>query len=102
MSLAFQTANVTFPTTRDKMQTLNGQATFNTNVKLADAAIKGFNIQFVGSDHNFYLGEVNVREVKFSGNLVKFIVDLGLRDFSGDWDNNYSGWVNVLVTADVE
>jgi hypothetical protein len=101
--LAFQVVRVAFPTTTGREQTVNSFADFNTTVRAAHVAINGFDTSYRNGDH--HLGELKIDcsgSPSSSGRRVNFAVNFLLRDFSGNIDDPYAGWVDVLVIADVQ
>ena len=102
MSIQFDTARVRFDAASGGPQTETGEVSFMHRVKAADAAIKGYSIGFEGDDHHLYQEKVEIKSVRLNGTKVEFGVELALRDKSGHYDDNFSGEVIVMVTADVE
>jgi hypothetical protein len=102
MALAFETVRIEFPSTRATDQSKQGIADFSRVVNTADASLKSFHMQYTESDHNLWLAQFVVRDISKDGTKVSFWVDYLLRDSSGNIDDPYEGWADVLVTADVE
>jgi hypothetical protein len=101
--LAFKVVRVNFPATTGRDQTVNSFADFNSTVKTAQVAINGFDTTYRNGDH--HLGELRVdcsSSPTFSGRRVDFSINFLLRDFSGNIDDPFSGWVDALVIADVQ
>jgi hypothetical protein len=71
----------------------------NSVVTRADVAIKGFELKFTGNDHHLYREMVKLTSF-INGNTVKVVAKAGLRDKSGEYDDDYEGWVEVLVIVD--
>jgi hypothetical protein len=70
-------------------------------VSQAIAFLSGFNVEFShGHDHNLGLLDVQVQVPAggISGSTVQVRVSYGLRDWSGDWDDDYEGqiWFSVV------
>ncbi len=101
MTLDFRALNITFDPTANRAQRETGTAVFGSNVRRANAALKGFNISFNNGDHHFLREEVDIDVTQVQGNTVEVAVDFVLRDNSGNFDDPYSGNVEVLVIADV-
>lgn len=74
---------------------------FPRQVLQAAAGITGYTAQFLDSDH--HLGDLDVRVTPVvSGNTVTVTGRFGLRDWSGDWDDDYAGTINFVVLAELE
>ena len=103
MAFDFRTRRVNFvPTTGQTNTQLNQKVIFSSPVRRAEAAIKGYNVGYTGEDHHIFRQEVEIRNVHIvEGNGVCFDIDYLFRDSSGNIDDRYSGWVDVLVVADV-
>ena len=76
---------------------------FPSAVTNAAALLTGFVVQFSGgNDH--HLGQLNVQVTVpaggISGTAVTIQVTYGLRDWSGNWDDNYDGQVFFTVVAE--
>ncbi|MDQ3974796.1 MAG: hypothetical protein M3276_10820 [Actinomycetota bacterium] len=76
-------------------------ATFASRVNRAEAALKGFDIGYTNGDHHLLREQVDIDITSVSGNTVTLNVDFSLRDSSGNFDDPFSGFVQVLVIADV-
>jgi hypothetical protein len=103
MAVKFVTTRVKFDPTSGTMQVEPGNATFKSKVLSAGLAVNGWGIQYDNGDHNFKLQHVNAVEtsMKIQGNDVSFSVEFLIEDDSGP-SNPFSGWVDVLVIADVQ
>lgn len=67
----------------------------------AVAVLTGTRYGFAGDDHHLGLVEVSVRAEILGGNQsVRVIAVLGVRDWSGNWDDPYEGWVDFTVLAE--
>jgi hypothetical protein len=64
------------------------------------AALTGFECAFVESEHNIGRIRVGVEARKLSDTEVDVVASLGLRDWSGDWDDPYEGHVSFVVIAE--
>ncbi|HEX5716959.1 MAG TPA: hypothetical protein VF179_12420 [Thermoanaerobaculia bacterium] len=100
MPIAFQETRINFPPTTGRQQRGNVTVSFPTTVKTAQAMLKGFNIGYDGGDHHILREEIDI-DSSISYNCVNVGVDFLLRDGSGNIDDSYSGWVEVVVIADV-
>jgi hypothetical protein len=73
------------------------------NVTKAVALLTGFNVEFSHQDdHNFGLLNVSVSVPPggIAGSTVAVNVAYGLRDWSGDWDDDYDGEVFFTVVGE--
>lgn len=71
---------------------------------VTDAAvgITGYSLGYAApDDHHVGRLEVNAEET-INDNVVTVDVTLGVRDWSGNWDDNYQGTVEFVVLADLE
>jgi hypothetical protein len=74
---------------------------FPRQVVRAVAGLNGYTAQFLPDDH--HLGQFQVRlNPQIIGNTVTVSATFGLRDWSGDWDDDYTGTVNFIVLAELE
>jgi hypothetical protein len=65
------------------------------------AGLTGYTTQFRPDDH--HLGQFRVQlNPTVAANTVTVSATFGLRDWSGDWDDEYTGTVNFVVLADLE
>ncbi len=101
MALSFITTRVNFPSTKGSIQSDEGTASFPSMVRVADASVKGFQIAYTNSDNEIKQLEIGINNITIVGTGVTFWVNLLLRDNSGNIDDPFQGWVDVLVTADV-
>ena len=101
MALDFRVVNITFDPTAGRPQRESGTAVFNSNIRRANAALKGFNITYNNGDHHLLREEIDIDITQVQNNTVEVAVDFVLRDSSGNFDDPYSGKVEVLVIADV-
>jgi hypothetical protein len=77
--------------------------TFASAVSQATAILTGFLVEFSnGNDH--HLGQLDVQVTVpaggINGTAVTVQVTYGLRDWSGNWDDQYDGTINFAVIAD--
>jgi hypothetical protein len=77
--------------------------TFPSAVTQATAILTGFIAEFSnGNDH--HLGQIDIQVTVppggVSGTNVTVTVTYGLRDWSGDWDDQYDGQVFFTVIAE--
>ena len=102
MALQVQKRAFHIPPTIGRVATLEKQDfSFNAEVKFAWAAIAGFNVWFVNQERPFNSLRVDANVVECHGNTAQVTINFCLRDFSGDIDDTYEGFLDVLVIADV-
>ena len=103
MAIAFKSRRIDFDPTRGQIQREPGSVSFDTRVTKAEAVVKGWDIRYNNGDHEILRQLINIRDVAVSsGNRVDFTVEFLLRDSSGSTDDPFSGFVEVLIIADVE
>ncbi|MEA2600171.1 MAG: hypothetical protein QOF89_1163 [Acidobacteriota bacterium] len=94
-SIAFGRAHGTFP--RSQSRTV----TFPSNVRQAIALLTGADFGFSPRDDH-HLGMVDIRvNSSVSGTNVIVTATLGVRDWSGDVDDDYEGTVYFAVVAEI-
>ena len=73
---------------------------FPRNVATATAGLTGYTAEFSpDDDHN--LGRVQIQvDTVINANTVTVTATLGLRDWSGDWDDKYDGQIFVAVIGE--
>ena len=84
-------------------QVATTSVTFPSPVTQATAILTGFIAEFSnGNDH--HLGQLDVQVVVPAGGVngtdVTVQVTLGLRDWSGNWDDQYDGQIFFAVIAE--
>lgn len=83
---------------RTAQQTFN----FNQPVNQAVAILSGTNFGFSPSDDH-HLGKVTARlDTAIDDDVVTVTGTFGVRDWSGNWDDNYEGSLQFLLLADLE
>jgi len=95
----FQRLRFTFPSTTGRPQSATLASVFPSAIRRADAAINGFDIGYDGSDHHLLRSRVDVA-TSVVNNTVNVTASFSLRDSSGNFDDPYSGFVDVLVMVD--
>jgi hypothetical protein len=90
-----------FPATQGGPQIQTQRVGFSSPVRLADAVINGFDIGYVDSDHHLLRTQIDVNAIIVINTGVNVTVNFSLRDASGNFDDRYSGFVDVLVIADL-
>jgi hypothetical protein len=94
--------SISFPVTRGSgPRTATSTIVFPRQVLKAVATLRGYQIGFVGDDH--HVGRLQVElETTVSSNVVIVTGRLGCRDWSGNWDDEYTGAINASVFAELE
>ena len=82
-------------------QAASSTVVFARPVLRATAGITGYSFGFVGDDHEVGLLNVNL-EATVTSNVVEVRAQLGVRDWSGTWDDDYAGVINAAVLAELE
>jgi hypothetical protein len=101
MAIDFRRTTITFDPTSGREQRESATVVFNSNVRRAEAALKGFSIGYNNGDHELLRETIDVDVASINNNTVTVAVDFLLRDSSGNIDDPYSGFAEVLVLADV-
>lgn len=99
--MELRTTSINFPALRGAGPvTQTADVHFPREVLQAIAGISGYSAGFEGSDH--HLGKLQVQlDTTIDGDLVTVTGTFGLRDWSGDWDDNYEGNIQVVVIAEL-
>lgn len=75
--------------------------TFAGPVSKASALLTGFVVEFSGgNDHHLGKLDVFLDTDLLGGAQVRVTARFGLRDWSGDWDDQYDGRVDFAVIAE--
>jgi hypothetical protein len=99
-----QTGSVNFgPVSGSGPQVSSTSVTFGSSLSQATAILTGFLVEYSGgNDH--HLGQLDVEVVVPAGGLngatVSVQVTYGLRDWSGNWDDQYDGTINFAVIGE--
>lgn len=83
-------------------RTTREEVIFSAPVTQAVALLKGFDVAFSPrDDHHFGKLEVGIEAVidPLAPQRVNVDVTYGLRDWSGDWDDNYEGEIHFTVVG---
>lgn len=94
-------ASLNFPRMRGNGPRIAEQTIiFPRGVDNAIAALTGYSAGFRGGDH--HLGRVQIKlDTEINANVVIVRATLGLRDWSGDWDDDYAGTIQASVLAEL-
>jgi hypothetical protein len=100
--MEFQTGQLLFASASGSgPRELRMRHAFEPRIGQASVVLTGFTASFDNDDHNFgrFTVELAHRVVNESttGHEVEVVARLGLRDFSGNWDDAYSGKVEYCV-----
>lgn len=98
MPVQFRTHTISVPNGTGR-RSIEGVETFATPVVRAGTAINGFKLDYSSDDHHINVVEVDVDVVSVSGNAVTFRTECHYAD--KNFDDSYSGSVQVLVIAEV-
>ncbi|MGW7073008.1 hypothetical protein ACWGII_32790 [Streptomyces sp. NPDC054855] len=101
MAIDFASRRITFSAHTGSPQDVDQVFSFPANVRKAETFVNGFNIGFEGTDHEFFRQEVNTAVRAINGNVVTVRTVFSLRDSSGNFDDPFSGFVDVVVVADL-
>jgi hypothetical protein len=100
--MELRTTSINFPALRGSGPiTQIANIHFPREVQKAIAGITGYSAGFAGGDDH-HLGKLQVQlDTRIDGDLVEVTGTFGLRDWSGDWDDNYEGNIQVVVVAEL-
>ena len=84
-------------------QTATAAVAMGANVTKATAILTGFSVEYSNQDDH-HLGlldvQVSVPPGGVSGSTVTVNIACGLRDWSGDWDDEYDGTIFFTVVGE--
>ena len=98
MTVQFRTVSITIPDGKGR-KSIEGAAVFSSTVLSAGVALNGFRLDYSDKDHHITTIEADTDFLSISANTVRFRVECFLAD--KNQDDDYSGYVTALVTADV-
>jgi len=83
-------------------QTESLVVTFTKNIVTAAAVLTGWDVKFSAVDGDHHLGrlDVGVDTRNQIGRTVEVLITFGLRDWSGNWDDQYDGRVFFTVVGE--
>jgi hypothetical protein len=99
MAVAFLNRRVPVPRGKGRRE-LHDSVSFQGKVRVAEVALRGFLLDYVTSDHHINVVEVATEFAGTEGEIVRFRVDCQYAD--KNFDDQYSGFVDVLVIADLQ
>jgi hypothetical protein len=99
--MEIRTSSVSFPPLRGGgPRSAEATIVFPRVVVRAAAALTNYAVSFSGSDH--HLGNLQIAlDPVVNGDAVTVTVTYGLRDWSGNWDDDYSGDFEFAVIAEL-
>jgi hypothetical protein len=101
LEIKYGVADYSSPISGSGPRPLDTPILFPTAVTAAAVGITGYTVAFGdNNDHNVGLIDVQV-SATINDNLVVVHSELGLRDWSGDWDDTYYGSIEFVVLADL-
>lgn len=101
MAIDFRRRRIEFSAHSGGPQDVDADVAFPLPVSRAETVLNGFNIGFTSTDHELFRTEVNTAVRKIEGNVVTVRAVFSLRDSSGDFDDRYDGFIDVVVIADL-
>lgn len=100
MPLDFASRRITFPSASGGQQTESRTFDFPSRIRRAETFINGFNIGFDNDEHPILRTEVNTRVDNIEDDNVTVVATFSIRDNSGNFDDRYSGFIDVAVVVD--
>ncbi len=99
--MEIRTGSIFFPSLRGSgPRTATSDIHFARDVEQSVCGLTGSSVGFSGDDHHIGLMDIRV-ESEVEGDLVRVTGTLGLRDWSGNWDDDYDGVIQFAVAADL-
>jgi hypothetical protein len=83
-------------------QVLDETQTFANPIQSFTVGLTGFELRYDSDDHNFKIGDIDLRGTLLDPSTVEVSCTLGLRDKSSDWDDSYSGFIAYAILARTE
>jgi hypothetical protein len=102
MQIRRGTIDFSLPLRGSGPRTSSQTVVFPRDVLHATSGLAGYKIEYSPNDDH-HVGRVEIKlDTSISSNTVTVNGTLGLRDWSGNWDDNYDGFIDFLVIADLE
>jgi hypothetical protein len=100
MPVQFRTPSVSIPSGKGR-RSITRSESFGSQVLQAGVALNGFKLDYdiADGDHHLNLMEADTDVVSLSGDTVNYRVEFELAD--RNFDDPYSGYITVLVIAEV-
>jgi hypothetical protein len=99
MAVEFITTRIDIPLGIKRRQ-ITSSVSFLKKVRVAEVALRGFQLDFASQDHHMNIVEVDVQHAGTEGEIVHFRVSCQYAD--KNFDDRYNGYVDVLVIADLQ
>jgi hypothetical protein len=100
MPIDFRRVRINFDPTTGREQHETGAVVFPSAVRRAEVAINGYSISYNNGDHHILTQKIDTNVSRIDGGTVFVDVGFLLRDSSGNIDDPFSGFVEVMVIAD--
>ena len=102
MTIDFRRERVNFDRSQGIIQNETVRVSFDSRVRSAEVAINGFDIEYTNGDHHILRQIIDTAASISRNNNREVTVDVAflLRDNSGNIDDPYEGFVDVLVIVD--
>jgi hypothetical protein len=101
MAIRFQTQRIDFRTVTGSENTSDRyNVTFPSRVLNVGTAINGFNTYYTNGDHHIKSLKIDVNPPSITDRTVTVSATILLRDDSGNIDDPYDGYVDVLLIAE--
>jgi len=100
MPLDLQQRRATFDARTGGPQSQDLTFVLDTTIRIVGVALNGFDIGFTNGDHKLLRTQIDLDVISRIDNTAVVRVILSLRDASGDFDDPFSGFVDVLLIAD--
>jgi hypothetical protein len=98
MALAFVTPRIEIPSGTG-MRVIRSAHNFGRPVNSAAVALNGFKVDYASDDHHINVIEANTAVEAVTGSQVSYRVVCQFAD--KNFDDEYSGFIDVLLVADV-
>ena len=100
--MEISTGSISFPRFRGSGPRTSFQdVTLSVAPTQATAILTGIRAAFTRSDGDHELGNLEARlSTTVTTNVVRVTATFGLRDWSGDWDDDYEGQLSFAVIAE--
>lgn len=101
MSIGIQRQRATFAPHTGGPQSMDLSFTFGSIIASAFPALGGFDIGFSDDDHHLLRTQVDTTLISLNGPTAVVRVTFSIRDNSGNFDDPFSGFVDVVMIADL-
>jgi hypothetical protein len=101
MQVRLASADFSTPIRGSGPRTVTQPVIFPRAVLSATAGLVAYSMAYADGDH--HVGQLDVRlDTTITDNVVIVTASLGVRDWSGSWDDSYRGVIDFAVIADLE